>query len=58
MPKRKMAHSQKENVRKKGMRIINIVEPTEDDEYLGSIDARMTRTALRLSRKRKVSYIA
>ena len=37
--------------RKKGkgkMRIINVYEPTEEDEYISRIDARMIRLALRL----------
>lgn len=44
--------------RTKKKRIINVSEPTEDDEYLGRIDAQMTRKALRLARKRKQAYIA
>ena len=46
--------------RKKGkgkMRIINVSEPTGEDEYLSRIDARITRLALRLDKRRRRSYI-
>lgn len=47
----------KKRVKRMRTRIINVSEPTEDDEYLGRIDALMTRKALRLARKRKQVYI-
>jgi hypothetical protein len=44
--------------RKDKLRIINVTEPTEEDEYLGRVDAMMTRKALRLAKKRKLVYVA
>jgi hypothetical protein len=38
-------------------RIKVIREPTDEDEYLSRVDARMTRLALRLDRRRKRGYI-
>ena len=43
--------------KRKKDRIKIIREPTEEDEYLSKIDARMTRLALRLDKKRKRWYV-
>jgi len=43
--------------KKDRMRIIHVSEPSEEDDYLSRIDARMTRLALRLDKKRRRWYV-
>jgi hypothetical protein len=56
MRKRKYPHVSKKQ--KENVKIVNVTEPTEDDEYMSRVDAEVYRVALKMAKRRKrLGYI-